>query len=101
MKETREILDNILQMKKSEYDLLEPSTSPSASEPLDQIHEDSANVLPGNADEIVSEDGPMDCMETYEPTQEMDFEADEVKDCVEKKKKKRNYIEFRPDYEKS
>lgn len=100
-KETREILANILQMKKSEYELIDPSTSSFDSKPLDEIHEDSANVLPGSADEIPDEEDVMEDMETYEPTQEMDFEVDEVKDCVEKKKKRRNYIEFSPDYEKS
>jgi hypothetical protein len=100
-KETKEILANILQMKKSEYELLDSSATSFADKPEDQIHNDSANVLPGTADGISSEDSAMEEMETYEPTQEMDFEADDVKDCVEKKKKRRNYIEFSPDYEKS
>ena len=98
-KETREILANILQMKKSEYEILEPSTE--SSKQSDQKKEDSANDLSGATDEISSEDSVMEDMETYEPTQELDFEAEEVKDCFEKKKKRRNYIEFRPDYEKS
>ena len=85
-------------MKKSEYEILEPSTE--SSKQSDQKKEDSANDLSGATDEISSEDSVMEDMETYEPTQEMDFEVDEVKDCLEKKKKRRNYIEFRSDYEK-
>jgi hypothetical protein len=101
MKETREILDNILQMKKSEYEILESSTASITSKPSDVKRHDRTNVLPIEADSIQHDEGTINNMETYEPTQVMDFEADEIKDCVEKKKKKRNYIEFRPDYEKS
>ena len=93
-KETREILDNILQMKKSDYEILEPSSESSASKPADHEHEDSA-------DGLSSEENAMEQMESYESTQEIDVEAEEVKDHLEKKKKRRNYVEFRPDYEKS
>jgi hypothetical protein len=101
MKETREILDNILHMEKSEYEMLEPSTTSNESKPVDQKEPDGANVIPGEADSMLSEDGSIENMDTYESTQEMDFEVDEVKDCVEKKKKRRNYVEFRSDYEKN
>jgi len=100
-RETREILDNILQVKKSEYEMIEPSTTSFTSKSIDKKQPDTTNVLPSEADSMLSEDGPMVDMETYESMQEMDFEADEVKECLEKKKKGRNYIEFRPDYEKS
>ncbi|MFX1605143.1 MAG: hypothetical protein ACFFDD_04495 [Promethearchaeota archaeon] len=98
-KETREILANILQMKNSEYEILEPSAT--SSKPSEQKREDQANDLSGAIDEEASEVHARESMESYESTQEIDFEADEVKDCLEKKKKRRNYIEFRPDYEKS
>ena len=101
MKETREILENILHMKKSEYEMLEESTASLTSKPIDQKEHDGTNVLPGEADSMMSDEGSMEDMETYESTQEMDFEVDDVKDCVEKKKKRRNYIEFRSDYEKN
>jgi hypothetical protein len=81
-------------MKKSEYEILEPSTESSASEPPDQEHEESA-------DGLSSEESAIEHMESYESTQDIDVEAEEVKDRVEKKKKRRNYVEFRPDYEKS
>ena len=101
MKETREILDNILHMKKSEYEMLEPSTTSMTSKPVDQKEPDCPNTLPSEADSMLSDEESMENMETYESTQELDFEVDEVKDCVEKKKKRRNYIEFRSDYEEN
>jgi hypothetical protein len=84
-------------MKKSEYDLFE---SPSASASVKSSNEQrgDVNVLSGN--ETVDVDEPMDDIENYEPTQETDFRADEIKDCIEKKKKRRNYIEFSSNYEK-
>jgi hypothetical protein len=96
MKETREILDNILHMKKSEYEMFETSTS----KPVAQKKKKKANVLPGQANEQLNEE-IMEDMENYKSTQELDFEVDDVKDCLEKKKKWRNYIEFRPDYEEN
>jgi len=85
-------------MKKSEYELLEPSVSPKSA---DKKHGSSSNVISENTDQASSDERAMDEMESYKPTQEMDFEVDEIKECLEKKKKRRNYIEFRPDYEKS
>ncbi|MHA1965615.1 MAG: hypothetical protein ACXACG_10395 [Candidatus Thorarchaeota archaeon] len=99
-KEPREILDKILQMKKSEYEILEPTTTSPTSKTLDEKEPDETNVIQGEADSTASEEVSMEDMETYEPTQEIDFEVDEIKDCLEKKKKRRNYLEFRPDYEK-
>jgi len=96
MKETKEILDTILQMKKSDYELTQFSSDTSAKQEKKQ-HE-NVNILPGDAEEILSEEEQED-MGSYESTQELDFEVDEIKDCLEKKKKRRNYIEFRPDYE--
>ena len=100
MKETKEILDNILRMKKSEYEILETSSA-SISKKQQQKQDERANVLPGRASALLSKEDTDDDIENYQPTQEMDFEVEEVKDCLEKKKKRRNYIEFRPDYEKS
>ena len=99
LKETREILDDILHMKKSEYETIQPSSVSSTPKPKEEKQAETANILPGDNEAIMSEEEQAE-MESYEPTQEMDFEVDEVKDCLEKKKKRRNYIEFRPDYEK-
>lgn len=84
-------------MKKSEYELFE-SPPDSASVKSSNEPRGKVNVLSGNETEDV--DKPMDDIENYEPTQETDFKADEIKDCLEKKKKRRNYIEFRSNYEK-
>ena len=84
-------------MKKSNYELIQ-LTSESPPKPQGKQLE-KPNVTPGDAEDILS-DEELEDMENYEPNQEMDFEVDEVKDCLEKKKKRRNYLEFRPDYEK-
>jgi hypothetical protein len=97
MKETKEILENILQMKKSDYELTK-TISASSPELQDEEESEEPNVLSGNPEGTSKEE--QEVMENYESTQVMDFEVDEVKDCLEKKKKRRNYLEFRPDYEK-
>ncbi|MFW9834239.1 MAG: hypothetical protein ACFFEK_09610 [Candidatus Thorarchaeota archaeon] len=97
MKETKEILANILQMKKSDYELTK-AISVSSQELQDEEETEKPNVLSGDAEDTSKEE--QEVMEDYESTQVMDFEVDEVKDCLEKKKKRRNYLEFRPDYEK-
>ena len=97
MKETKEILENILQMKKSDYELTK-TISASSPELRDEEESEEPNVLSGDAEGTSKEE--QEVMENYESTQAMDFEVDEVKDCLEKKKKRRNYLEFRPDYEK-
>jgi len=88
-------------MKKSEYEMLEPSTTSFESKQFGQKEPKETNVLSGEADTETGKEGSVGNMETYEPTQKMNFEVDEIKECLEKKKKRRNYIEFRTDYEKS
>ncbi len=53
----------------------------------------STNVLSGT-----EESADLDELESYEPTEKIELDAAAVKDCFEKGKKKRNYIEFRSDY---
>ncbi len=101
MKETKEILGNILRMKKSEYELFEPVSSSTTSKSFDKKVTAKPNVLPGEMESIPDNERSLEDMENYNPNQELNFEAEEVKECLEKKKKRRNYIEFRPDYEKS
>ncbi|MHA2358933.1 MAG: hypothetical protein ACXAB5_01565 [Candidatus Thorarchaeota archaeon] len=94
MKETREILEDFLLMEKSEYELVELASTVSATKPVEKKPDNgSTNVLTGSE---ASEE--IDDLESYEPTEKIEIEAADVKDCFEKKKKKRNYIEFRPDY---
>ncbi|MBN2227976.1 MAG: hypothetical protein JW779_00160 [Candidatus Thorarchaeota archaeon] len=102
VKETKDIIENILQMTHSDYELTSTSeviTSrksvklAAAQEQSNIIHSETEAV---NQEECIT----VDDMEEYEPCQHIDFEISEVKEVFEKKKKKRNYIEFRPDYGK-
>jgi hypothetical protein len=67
------------------------------------------NVLPAEAAVLLSDDGDSftgnaentsgsETLERYIPSHEVDFKASEVKETFEKKKKKRSYKEFRPEY---
>ena len=71
-----------------------------------------ANILPSETEEMMeccSDDEAMidgECvsledLESYKPEQEIDIEVAELKEGIEKKKKKRNYVEFREDYEQT
>lgn len=112
MKESKEIVENILRMKSSDYELADHSDIVTSRKSiiLEKVVDREVNVLPRSTiktEECIEEEGaePEDCIniediETYQPFQEIDFEVSEVKDCFEKKKKRRNYIEFRPDYSK-
>lgn len=113
MKDAKEIVENILRMKSSDYEFVDQSEIVTSRKVilLEKATEGEVNVLPGhNDDEMESaldeeEHEQEDCitiedMESYQPRQELHFEVSDVKDGIEKKKKKRNYIEFRPDYSK-
>ena len=108
IKETKEIVENILQMKASDYDLTDPSEIVTSGKTIQIVRreEPEANVLPDDTEEVMGEcseneeivDGEcvsIDDMETYESSQEIDIEAAELKEGIEKKKKKRNYLEFK------
>ena len=115
MKDTREIVENILQSKASDYDLTKPSDIVTSGKTIQIIRGGTGgtNVLPDDTEEILDQcddesvmvDGKcvrLEDLESYEPIQEieMDIEVTELKEGIEKKKKKRNYIEFKKDYEK-
>lgn len=85
-------------MKKSEYTIGELASTVSAQKPITRKEEGETNVLPGNESEETATAGELENLNSYEPTQKIDCEAAAVKDSFEKKKKRRNYIEFRPDY---
>ncbi len=87
-------------MKKSDYEILEISSSTTSKQEVKEVN-DETNVLPGDASTLLSREGTPEDVENYQSNQELDFEVEDVKDCLEKKKKRRNYIEFRSDYEKS
>ena len=99
-------------MKSSEYDLTDSSEIVTSGKTIQVIRSGSteANILPSETEEMMErcseEEGMVDgkCMslddlESYNPGQEIDIEAAELKEGIEKKKKKRNYIEFRKEYE--
>lgn len=81
-------------MKKSEYKMVEFASTVSASKPK-RPDNGSTNVLSGT-DEAVD----FDELESYEPTEKIELEAAAVKERLEKKMKRRNYLEFRKDYDK-
>ncbi|MCK5390614.1 MAG: hypothetical protein KAJ36_08990, partial [Candidatus Thorarchaeota archaeon] len=76
-------------------------------------HKDhEVNTIPEDTEELMKDcseneeivDGEcvsLEDMETYEPCQdvEIDFEVTELQEGIEKKKKKRNYVEYRKEYE--
>ena len=93
-KKTREILEEILQMEKAEYRMVEFASTVSETKP-ESIGNGISNPLPGEGEPAEAD---FEELESYEPTDKIDCEAATVKESFEKKKKKRNYIEFRPDY---
>jgi len=114
MKETKEIVENIIHTKALDYDLADPSEIVTSGKTIQIIRGESAgpNILPDNTEEMMEccdEDSVMvdgecvslDDLESYESGQEIDIEVADLKDGIEKKKKKRNYIEFRKDYEET
>jgi len=113
MKDTKEIVENILQAKASDYDLAKPSEIVTSGKTIQIIRGESGgtNILTEDAEEILEQcdeesvmiDGEcvrLEDLGSYEPIQELDVEVTELKEDFEKKKKKRNYIEFKKDYEK-
>jgi len=113
MKETKEIVENILQMEASDYDLADSSEIVTSGKTIQIMrHEDDeVNTIPENNEELMEDcseneeiaDGEcvsLEDMETYEPCQEVeaDFEVTELKEGIEKKKKKRNYLEYKKEY---
>ncbi len=112
MKETKEIVENILQMEASDYDLADSSEIVTSGKTVQIMRhkELETNILPHDTEELLEDcseneeivDGEcisLEDMETYEPCQEIDFEVTELKEGIEKKKKKRNYTDFRKEYE--
>ncbi len=113
MKDSKEIVENILRMRGSDYELPERAEVVTSRKAiiLRKENEQEANVFPKaddndfentHVDDEVLLEGSVTIeeMESYQPAQELHFEVSEVKEKIEKKKKRRNYIEFRPDYSK-
>jgi hypothetical protein len=113
MKDTKEIVENILQSKASDYDLADSSEIVTSGKTIQIIRSgtNETNVLPADTEELIDycdEDEIMvdgkcvrlEDLESYDSGHEIGIEAADLKEGIEKKKKKRNYIEFRKDYEK-
>jgi len=113
-KETKEIVENILQMEASDYDLADSSEIVTSGKTIQIMRHENheVNTIPEDTEELMEKcseneeivDGEcisLEDMETYEPCQEVetDFEVTEIQEGIEKKKKKRNYIEYRKEYE--
>jgi hypothetical protein len=112
-KETREILENLFRDDLGSYELTEERQTKTTDqeEPAEPLKGDE-NVLTAQAVLLLSDTGePLDRgrvnpvgvagLERYLPPHEVNFEATEAKESFEKKKKKRNYVEFRADYSRT
>lgn len=113
-KETKDILENIIRLTKTEYDLMEKTEATKVESPFDDVvrSESRSNVLPGQARTVLREEGHQEPdekeiqvhdhdgedFEDYKPTIEVKLDAQQAKEIFEKKRKHRNYAEFRFDY---
>ena len=113
-KETKEIVENILQNESSDYDLADSSEIVTSGKTVQIMRNENheVNTIPDETEELMEECSEneeivdeesisLEDMETYEPDQEIEieFEVTELQEGIEKKKKKRNYIEYRKEYE--
>ena len=112
-KETREILENLFREDLDSYELNEETQTRATDreDPAEPLKGDE-NVLSAQAVLLLSDTGqPLEKgrvnpvglagLERYLPPHEVNFEATEAKESFEKKKKKRNYVEFRADYSRT
>ena len=108
-KKTREILEKYTRLSDEKYASVQSDNVVNledAEKPLDEECPDAENVLDEDVD-IIDDDiqlPPMPVNETegledYAPIEEPTFEVEDTKEEVEKKRKRRNYVEFREDYE--
>lgn len=109
-RDAKQILTNILPAGQEEYELeIRPSTAELPNN-QDEAEGEEANVLPEEADALItemddssipgdatleSEEGKVD---QYDDEDEFDFDPEEPKRAFEKKKKGRDYVEFRDHY---
>ncbi len=111
-KSPEEILGNILRLGLISYEFF---GSPEIEEEIvsteKSIPRDSPNVLPEDTEDIFDDEtevlvlpplpnSELERGKKYVPIQELKFEVSEVQEAIEKKKKRRNYLEFRVDYGK-
>ena len=112
--ETKSIVQNIFRSSSDEYHLTKTSETTRFLQASNSQHSEAdENILPNETsfdmdkgevvetktsetDECVSEED----LERYVPTHHVKFEASEAREASEKKKGRRNYVEFRSDYRK-
>jgi hypothetical protein len=106
----REALSNIVKLELISYDLANPPKAQKESASREEKgDEEEPNTLPEDTEETFdkeeseialppSHDIETDLCDRYDPAQDLQFEVEEVKEVFEKKKKRRNYMEFRVDY---
>ncbi|MFQ5831966.1 MAG: hypothetical protein ACE5H4_04650 [Candidatus Thorarchaeota archaeon] len=112
-KKTREILEDFEPPEEDKYgpvQVTEAVNDLASRKESDTAKEKETNVLPPDAEERLRSDDerqvqipPMptneiEPLEDYVPIQEASFEVEATKEDIEKKRKKRNYVEFRADY---
>ncbi|MFW9800809.1 MAG: hypothetical protein ACFFD9_10255 [Candidatus Thorarchaeota archaeon] len=112
-KKTREILEDFEPPEEDKYgpvQVVEAVNDVTPSKETDAVTEEETNVHSPDAEEGLRSDDerqvqipPMptneiELLEDYVPIQEASFEVEATKEDLEKKRKKRNYVEFRADY---
>lgn len=98
MKNTKDIIDDILRASNVDYKKAGSSSTGRSRKQKDSVQSrNGANIL---VSDDAKEYRDLNEMENYQPCQDIDFEVMEVKETFEKKKKKRNYIEFREEHMK-
>ncbi len=112
-KKTREILEDFEPPEDDKYGQVQVAgavNDVTSGEETDTVKKEETNVLSPDAEEgLESNDerqvqippmptNEVELLEDYVPIQEATFEVEATKEDIEKKKKKRNYVEFRPDY---
>jgi hypothetical protein len=113
-KSTKDILENVIKEKDSEYEIVssakvikrkkKDSKESKESEDEESDNSNSTNTL-SNGDTVNIQGKELEAVNrsngvNYELTgsDEVDFNIDEAKKSFEKKKRLRNYLEFRADY---
>ena len=113
-KETKEILENVLLMKRTEYEFIDGAKTITVGSPMSKIvkEETPTNVLPGSTEEtfdkpesssipILSEgNDEIEGIEDYIQTIEVDCKEIKAKEIFESARKKRNYIYARAEKKK-
>lgn len=108
-KKTREILEDFEYQEESKYGLPQVETAVNHTakrEDARSEQEEETNARIDETEESVEQEIPVppspvneaEFLEEYIPIQEASFEVEEAKEDIEKKRKKRNYREFRSDY---